>query len=148
MDFFPSLKYMHNINPQYWGSSGWKFMHYITLAYPDNPTNEDKINIERFFTSVGNVLPCESCRINYYHHLEEYPLITKALSNRKSLVEWLMNIHNTVNKMHNKELYTVNKVYEEYMNPNQPLLSANKVLVALIIIFMILIFFYLRNRSL
>jgi hypothetical protein len=35
---------MQNINPNIWGTHGWTFMHYITLAYPENPSEEDKKN--------------------------------------------------------------------------------------------------------
>ena len=28
--------------PDVWGPHGWKFIHYVTLGYPDKPTKEDK----------------------------------------------------------------------------------------------------------
>lgn len=108
---------MQNINPEIWGSHGWKFMHYITLSYPNNPTDSDKINMVEFFSSVGKVLPCMSCRLNYIKHNNKYPLNDKALSDRKSLVEWLMNVHNEVNLLNNKPTYTLDKLYKEYMEP-------------------------------
>ena len=32
----------HIITPQEWGPHGWKFIHYVSLGYPENPTEEDK----------------------------------------------------------------------------------------------------------
>ena len=29
--------------PNVWGPYGWKFIHYVTLGYPNNPSNEDKL---------------------------------------------------------------------------------------------------------
>jgi len=109
---------MQNINPSFWGTSGWKFMHYITLAYPDNPTIKDKIDITNFFNTVGNVLPCALCRVNYYNHLKKYPLDDQAVKNRDNLVKWLVNIHNEVNMMHNKPIYTTDQLYKDYMYNN------------------------------
>ena len=32
------------IKPSIWGPHGWKFMHYVSLGYPNNPTENDKLN--------------------------------------------------------------------------------------------------------
>jgi hypothetical protein len=46
------------ITPEIWGPHGWKFMHYVALAYPAKPTEEDKKNYKIFFESIQNILPC------------------------------------------------------------------------------------------
>ena len=108
---------MQNINPEVWGSHGWKLMHYITLSYSNSPNEADKIDMYNFFDSIGKVLPCLSCRVNYIKHNKKYPLDKNALTNRKTLVEWLMNVHNEVNLLTNKPVYTLDKLYKEYMSP-------------------------------
>jgi len=108
---------MQNINPEIWGPHGWKLMHYITLSYPNNPNTDDRKNMYNFFNSIGKVLPCMSCRFNYIKHNKKYPLDQNMLKNRKTLVEWLMNIHNEVNILNNKPIYTLDKLYKEYMAP-------------------------------
>ena len=107
---------MQNIRPNVWGSYGWKFMHYITLAYPDNPSREEQLNMKTFFKSIGSILPCNACRINFYNHIEKYPLNDTVLSSNKNLVEWLMNIHNQANISLGKPVYTLDKLYNEYLN--------------------------------
>ena len=57
-----------------WGPSGWKFMHYVSLGYPNNPTEEDKINYKKFYTSLQHILPCAKCANNYSHNLIKYPI--------------------------------------------------------------------------
>ena len=36
-----------NIPPHIWGPSAWKLLHYITFAYPVNPTYDDKLNYKK-----------------------------------------------------------------------------------------------------
>ena len=33
----------------FWGPSGWLFLHSVTFQYPDNPSDEDKYNYKVFF---------------------------------------------------------------------------------------------------
>ena len=84
------------MDPEVWGPHGWQFLHSITLAYPDNPTLEDKNNHTQFFNSIQNILPCQSCRDHYSLSLQELP-VEQHLENKESLFRWLVDIHNRVN---------------------------------------------------
>ena len=101
------------MNPEVWGPPGWTFLHSVTLAYPDNPTDTDKTNYEKFFTSLQPILPCAKCSQNYYKHLQEDP-ISNHLENKKSLVNWLINVHNKVNSSNDKRVLTYNEVMNHY----------------------------------
>lgn len=105
-----------NIKPNVWGPPGWKFLHYVTLGYPNNPTNVDKINIKNFFINVGKILPCLKCRHNFEQHLIKYPLNDDVLSSRINLVKWLFNIHNEVNIKTNKPIKQFSDFMDEYTN--------------------------------
>ncbi|HLX54740.1 MAG TPA: Erv1/Alr family FAD-linked sulfhydryl oxidase [Aquella sp.] len=83
--------------PEIWGRYGWCFFHFVTLGYPDNPTEEDKIHYYEYITNLKYVLPCEKCRHNLKNHLKKYPLTETALSNRANLVKWGIDLHNIVN---------------------------------------------------
>jgi hypothetical protein len=87
-----------NINPAIWGPNLWKFMHYLTLSYPENPTEEEKDRLFDFFENIQTLLPCEKCRYNFKNHLEKTPLSDDVLSTNISVVTWLFNLHNEVNK--------------------------------------------------
>lgn len=91
-----------NINPAIWGPNLWKFMHYLTLSYPENPTEEEKDRLYDFFEIIQTLLPCEKCRYNFKNHLEKTPLSDEILSTNISVVTWLFNLHNEVNKSLNK----------------------------------------------
>mgnify|MGYP003955750091 CR=1 FL=1 len=94
-----------------WGPHAWIFLHSITMAYPENPTEQDKSNFRTFFSSIQDILPCSICKTHYKQHLTENPI---QLSNRKELVNWLINIHNSVNKLNNKKQYSYNEVINYY----------------------------------
>ena len=106
------------IKPSAWGPEAWTFLHYTALAYPENPTNEDKNNYMDFFLSLQNVLPCPTCAKNFKANLEKFPL-KEALTNNKSLFQWTVNIHNEVNKESNKKEYSYEEAIDIYINPHK-----------------------------
>jgi hypothetical protein len=136
-----------SISPSLWGPSTWKALHYITFAYPNNPTEDDKINYSNFFNSIGNVLACKKCRINFKMHLKKFPLDNNALASNYSLVNWLINIHNEVNKMHNKKILTYDEVLKIYMSYNPTNTICNKRILLLILLIAILVIGYKKSKS-
>ena len=103
------------MDPEVWGPHGWIFLHTITLNYPKNPTIYDKQNYKTFFTSLQNILPCDWCSKNYKLHLKKFP-IDKYLNCKKDLVQWLIHIHNEVNKIFNKKIISYQEFVEIYKN--------------------------------
>jgi hypothetical protein len=104
-----------NIDPNLWGSSGWKFIHYTALGYPNEPNDIQKKQYYSFFINIGNILPCEKCRNNYIKHFQDFPL-EKSLEDKRSLFEWTINIHNEVNKELGKKIYSFEEVEKMYTN--------------------------------
>jgi len=101
------------MNPDIWGPSAWMFLHSVSLAYPKNPTDIDRINYGNFFNNLQPILPCLKCSNNYLQHIQEEP-IENHLDNKESLVKWLINIHNKVNKLNNKNTLSYDKVIDKY----------------------------------
>jgi hypothetical protein len=93
--------------PDVWGPHGWKFIHYITLGYPANPTNKDKENYYDFFMNLANVIPCSVCESHFKEHLKITPLDNEALSSRENLMAWGITMHNHVNASNSKKIYSV-----------------------------------------
>ena len=47
----------NSIKPSIWGPHGWKFLHYVSLGYPDSPSYEDKSNYKQFYPlEHGNIV--------------------------------------------------------------------------------------------
>jgi hypothetical protein len=91
--------------PKDWGPHGWKFIHIVALAYPSEPTNEDKENYKTFFTIIGKILPCHLCNDHYNENLINYPLNDTVLSSRDNLLKWTIDMHNSVNKSNGTKVY-------------------------------------------
>ena len=104
------------MDPEIWGPHAWVFLHSITITYPENPTEQDKINYKNFFNSLHNVLPCPGCAYHYQLHLKKHPLNNNILSNKKKLIIWLITIHNEVNKINNKKEINYNQFMKIYHN--------------------------------
>lgn len=102
------------MDPKVWGPHGWVFLHSITLGYPTCPTDKEKESFKTFFESIQNILPCDKCRINYKNHLKKLPLTNKVLCSRKNLFRWLVDVHNSVNRMHGKPEMDYDAVIKKY----------------------------------
>ena len=100
---------MATIGPAVFGPHIWKTMHYVSLGYPKNPTQEQKEKYRAFYMSFMDVLPCSLCAVHYKENYAKYPLTDIILSNRDKLINWVIDIHNIVNEMKNKKVYS----YEE-----------------------------------
>ena len=92
------------IGPDKWGPVVWHALHYITLGYPDNPSQDKKDKYKQFFTLLSDVLPCSICANHFSENLIKMPLSDEALQNKESLVKWLIDFHNVVNKMKKKPI--------------------------------------------
>ena len=132
---------MYNIDPKYWGESSWAFLHYITFAYPDNPNNTDKQSMKNLLLALEHTLPCRNCRGNFKNHLKKYPLTSQVLSNRKNLVQWLLKIHNEVNKMIGKKQISYNNLLKKYLTKNNTKSNIMNILIISIIIFLVIILY-------
>ena len=123
-----------------WGPHAWKFLHTITLNYPENPTDQNKADYKNFFEILSEVLPCEKCRLHYKENIKELPI---NLESKEELTKWLFNIHNKVNLLNGKELYNYNTFIGDYSNLyNENHLNKYFLFILLIIIVLLIIRIY------
>jgi hypothetical protein len=92
-------KYSISMPPDVWGPIFWNAMHIVSLAYPANPTDNDKAGTKAFFESLGTVIPCPICR---EHYKEKIAVSPPTLNSKGELIVWAWEIHNQVNTMLNK----------------------------------------------
>lgn len=137
--------------PEIWGETAWDFIHFVTMGYPDNPTDTDKYNYYQYFNLLQYVLPCEKCNHNLSNHLKKYPLTEKTLSNRTELVKWGIDLHNIVNYYTGKRMLT----YDEAMNEINKKINSKKsnnwfyyfLLLVAVIIIAYLVYYYLYKKK-
>lgn len=137
-------------SPLHWGKHFWYTLHITSLAFPDEPTEEQKEVYRQFYQKFGKILPCKKCAVNYELHLSELP-IDAALRNSRSLFNWTVDLHNTVNRSLGKPLWPMDRAWEYYMNGayDQGLVTScintasRTILILMIVINMIVIFYTL-----
>lgn len=82
-------------DPKRWGPYYWKTLDQIVDEYPDVPTGQDLIDIQKMFKNLDSVLPCERCSKDYQKYLSTYPL-AEILSSRDKLRKWLQDLRSFI----------------------------------------------------
>jgi len=100
-----------------WGPHGWRFLHYVSLGYPNDPTEQDKEHYRMFYAMIGNILPCSLCSTHYKENYKKIPLTDEILSSKEKLVEWVITVHNVVNEMTGKRIIPMAEA-KELINTN------------------------------
>jgi hypothetical protein len=87
-----------NLFPKIWGPHMWESLHAVSFAYPNNPTDEDKIHYKNFYKSLAFVLPCSHCQESFREHIidEITKLTDEVFDNRYNLTMWVYKLHNAV----------------------------------------------------
>lgn len=96
-----------------WGPPLWSFLHTMTFNAPDKIIAVDGAPYKRFFSSLGDLLPCRFCRDSYKVFIEYVPLC-RYLGTRMGLTYWLYTIHDLVNRKLGKRSPTFLEVVERY----------------------------------
>jgi len=129
-------------NNNIWGPPAWTFLHTVTYNYPENPTDDDKRNFYNFFMNLQHVLPCEKCKAHYTENIQKYDL-SENLDSKHDLVQWLIDIHNDVNKNNDKPVWSYEKVYNKYQKMFNPSNTINNIIIFIIISIVLILLFFL-----
>ena len=146
--------------PDIWGPPGWKFIHYVTLGYPNSPSEDIKKKYYNYFHALKYVIPCSICAAHFADNLERYPLTAEVLSNRDNLIKWGIDVHNSVNRMNNKKEYSYEEGLYTMLNgfndkPNNNIVIKEKqvtsmfplLISAVIILILLVIIYCLINKK-
>mmetsp|Transcript_22902 Transcript_22902/g.71337 ORF Transcript_22902/g.71337 Transcript_22902/m.71337 type:complete len:260 (+) Transcript_22902:68-847(+) len=100
-------------DPRVWGPPTWFFLHTMTLALPEEVPPETRAGLKSVMIGMQEVLPCAACRRHLARHLWSYPLEEHAAT-RAGMVDWMINLHNTVNNDLGKRVVTREEVLSAY----------------------------------
>lgn len=93
-----------------WESVAWQIFHIRAYLYPDNPTENDKIEILDFYRRIFLIyLACINC---IKHYLTIVDIDMDDVKNSSSLLKWTQKIHNMINKKLGKKMF--NESIEEW----------------------------------
>lgn len=98
----------NNIKPAYWGHHFWYILYAIAAVYPENADIAMIDATQNYFQALKYLLPCESCRKSYEKYTKENDTDIENkynFSNKNSLIEFIFNIRNKVNKKLEIEYY-------------------------------------------
>jgi len=76
----------------------WLFLHSFSFAYPDNPSDEYKIETANFLTNIipKNLTGCGSCQ-NDYKIFTDKLNIYRIISSKQELSTFFVDLHNYIN---------------------------------------------------
>ncbi|XP_025190978.1 FAD-linked sulfhydryl oxidase ALR-like [Melanaphis sacchari] len=93
------------------GYHTWSLLHTIVAYYPDEPSPQQRKDIDNFFTLIGRLYPCETCARDFTKLLISRP---PEIDSQQSLSDWLCQIHNHVNQKLGKPIFDCNRVNERW----------------------------------
>ena len=103
----------------------WLFFHSFSFAYPDNPSEEYKIETANF---IANVIPknlggCGGCQNDYKIYIEKLNTF-RIVSSKQELSTFFVDLHNYIN---NKKFEQPNRIvtnnFNIIINENEKLVS-------------------------
>lgn len=120
-------------------------MIHVAQVYPEQPSRQDQQNYGIYYTVLGKVLPCYSCRKNYQQHLKKYPI---QLQSRQALLKWLHLIHNQTLIQSKKPEITYSQFINKYLVKAQDGQRRTRWLIILLILVTIAVgYYYLVYRK-
>jgi hypothetical protein len=97
-----------------WQRLSWHIFHTLTLNYNDK-YKEEYIT---FFNSFKIIIPCKICRNHYNENIKKENMKIEKNINNERIFNWTIDLHNTVNKMHHKKLWSYEEARNYYKNNN------------------------------
>jgi hypothetical protein len=107
------------MDTRFWGPSGWKLLHLISLV---------KLNDFHapFLETIPYILPCKFCRASLtdYYRKHPYEMEKGRINPKLNMEKWMFTIHNCVNdKLRSQGLHAeANPTYSEVKKNNKILL--------------------------
>jgi hypothetical protein len=124
-----------------WGPCAWNTLHSFCHTSPHSLRREERDDMRRFLLLFAKHLPCPSCRRHFTSYLQEN-LNEEILAGRKSLVRFMNDAHNSVNRRLGKREWSLQKHYKAYGEKGR---APNSTTASTIVVLLVLSFL-LRKR--
>eukprot|EP01095_Lingulamoeba_sp_RSL-Kostka_P007630 TRINITY_DN244_c0_g1_i1.p1 TRINITY_DN244_c0_g1~~TRINITY_DN244_c0_g1_i1.p1 ORF type:complete len:172 (-),score=54.74 TRINITY_DN244_c0_g1_i1:87-602(-) len=85
------------------GRSTWTFLHSVAAFYPNNPSDEEKQNVNELIVSVSKNFPCTFCANDFKKYIKKHP---PSVTNRDEFSIWMCEAHNDVNRKLGKKEFS------------------------------------------
>ena len=88
-----------------WGPLGWMTLHSVSLIYPEEPTQAEKVIASRFLDLFADTISCNACKVHFKTIMTIYKhLHPDFLNSRQNFAIFVFRAHNTVNKRLDKPI--------------------------------------------
>lgn len=111
-----------------WGPFGWYFLHSISYYSLFNQLNPKEIEgVKLLIISLTNLIPCPECRKHFNQKFKKIN-IDNLINNPNYLINWIIDIHNEVNKSNKKPTYSRNQVDKLYTLSNRQIINQHQII--------------------
>lgn len=100
-------------DPKIFGPPLWFILHNSAVMYPELPTVFIQNSMIRLIESLHLLIPCKACKEHFCDFIR-YTNLKRVTSSRHYLFQFFVDVHNFVNKRHQKpemDLETAKRIY-------------------------------------
>lgn len=91
---------------KFWGPLGWMTLHSVSAIYPENPTRDERMLVEKFVELFKDSITCIHCKTHFSGMLNTYKQKhPEWSSSRYDLFMFVCRAHNTVNRRLDKPVF-------------------------------------------
>lgn len=90
------------------GRHMWISLHTFAAAYPDHPTDEDKMALRSLFSTISIIYPCIECKEHFGKMIKENPIVDES---KEEVVAYICKLHNIVNERLEKPQFDCRKAF-------------------------------------
>jgi len=113
------------MSTKFWGPLGWMTLHSISSIYPENPTSEERLILEKFVEMYRETITCIHCKAHFTGMLNKYKQIhPEWSSSRYNFVLFVCRAHNTVNRRLDKPTFPTLQSCIQRLQENTKVTSA------------------------
>jgi FAD-linked sulfhydryl oxidase len=90
---------------KFWGPLGWMTLHSVSAIYPEKPTLQEKLLLEKFVENFRECITCPHCKSHFTSMLNTYKRShPEWTSSRFDFFLFVCRAHNTVNRRLDKPI--------------------------------------------
>ena len=96
-----------------WGPSTWYILHLISYNW-----ESDMVNLYiRFIKLLGDTIPCQTCKEHFKRNISmNGNNIEYNCADKDRMINWIIRLHNMVNRSNKKRIYSREDVDKIYIN--------------------------------
>ena len=106
--------YLKDSGKDIWGPVTWRALHMLTFNIKDDKFKEKQKELFDIIIKICASLPCQKCAFHASHLIKKYKI--ENMNEKKKLILYMFNLHNSVNKRNNKKKISYNEFINIYNN--------------------------------